>query len=584
MQVELLAQPDLLVLQEFWLFPWLPTCLLLLTVASMALRLPFVVVVGVPALLLLVVAALLPTLPISGLLLTGYLGIAAGVVALVLLAALALQHWPTLRPISDRQALRWLAVMFGLAFVLTFDPLVNSDGVGYYAYLRSAFIDGDLQFANEYAAPQVQRAPWSMPSTATEHIANPWSVGPALVWLPLYVVAHLLVLVGQVLGTGWLPDGFSGPYIPFAMATSALAGLVVLLASYRITRRYVAPPLAVLAVVSLFIGTNLLFYTMREGSFAHAVSTASTALYLLAWLRLEERPTLWRWSLLGLAAGLMLVIYWVNALLLVLPALTFGRLLVAIVRDPSGRVWQRGGALLAGVALAAGLALLGFAPQMLAWQIVYGSFLTVPQGQGYASPGSAVWGEFFFSTLRGMLPWTPTLFVALFSSVLLFGRNRWHALCIGLALLVYVWYNASITNWHGSSGFGLRRLSNIVPLVAIGLALLYERLQRWHSVLPSVLAALMASWTLLLLVRHHLFLLPHHWLALYSLPQQALYFSRDALPVQQVPILFYDSYFGRVLLRPAEPTALVQAAALLVTVAAAAWGVLYLFRVESPGD
>ena len=73
-----------------------------------------------------------------------------------------------------------------------------------------------------------------------------------------------------------------------------------MLAGYRICRRWVAPPTALLAVVTAFLGSNLLYYTLREGGFAHGLSAATATVYVLAWLRLEERPACgagrsWAW-------------------------------------------------------------------------------------------------------------------------------------------------------------------------------------------------------------------------------------------------------------------------------------------------
>src|SRR5215218_7997609 len=116
-----------------------------------------------------------------------------------------------------------------------------------------------------------------------------------------------------------------------------------MLVGYRICRRWVAPPIALLAVAAAFFGSNLLYYTMREGGFAHGLSAATAALYVLAWLRLEERPSVWRWAQLGTAAGLMLVTYWVSGLVLVLPAFTFvRRLIVALRTAPEQRGRQIG--------------------------------------------------------------------------------------------------------------------------------------------------------------------------------------------------------------------------------------------------
>ena len=58
-------------------------------------------------------------------------------------------------PQSVSTASSWHAKVLFLFFLLTLplvNPWVRGDGVGYYAYLRSALIDHDLDFENDYFA------------------------------------------------------------------------------------------------------------------------------------------------------------------------------------------------------------------------------------------------------------------------------------------------------------------------------------------------------------------------------------------------------------------------------------------------
>jgi hypothetical protein len=567
------APADLL--QELWLAPLLPLGLLLLGLWALLLRMPPLLAGVLPALALAALLLAAHMLPAARLVLAAYLSTAAGVAMLVALLLWLLRRLPRLAPRSDQAAAAWMAALWALLLLASFSPLVNSDGVGYYAYLRSLTMDGDLHFANEFTAPAFSRTPWSLQPTPTGHVVNLWSVGPAICWAPLYGLAHVLVHVGQVLGIPWQANGYDSPYIVLSIFTSALAGLVIMLASYRVCRRFVGPPVALLAVVSVFLGGNLLYYTMLEGSFAHALSTAAAALYVLAWLRLEEQPDMRRWALLGVAAGALVLIYWVTALLLLLPALTAARLLLAALRSPPGQRVPQLARLLAGGLVAAALALLVFSPQMMAWYVLYGSPLTIPQGEGFVSLGSFDWREYFFSTLYGLLPWTPAFFVGMLGVALLVRQRPWLALCLLLSMGLYIWFNGSIPGWHGSSGFGLRRLTPLAPWFAVGLALLYDALRRWHAAIPATLAALLMTWASLLLVRYYLFMLPHDLGSLYKLRYWSLLLSREALPFERVPTLLTSSYFWRALAgRPFSPAHALEAAVLLAILALVLWGVL----------
>src|SRR5207302_10792744 len=97
---------------------------------------------------------------------------------------------------------RLLAAMFVVTLPLA-TPLIRGDGVGYYAYARSMLIDGDLRFAQDWldgnasfvrgatdASGQIRPDQY----TPTGYVANHFTIGPALLWLPALAAMHLLGL------------------------------------------------------------------------------------------------------------------------------------------------------------------------------------------------------------------------------------------------------------------------------------------------------------------------------------------------------------------------------------------------------
>jgi len=86
-------------------------------------------------------------------------------------------------------------------------PEFRGDSASYFAYVRSAVLDRDLDFANEWEH-------WGYPEparTVTGLRQNVQSVGPAVLWTPFYLLAHAYVRLG--LGAAPYPaDGYSAPY------------------------------------------------------------------------------------------------------------------------------------------------------------------------------------------------------------------------------------------------------------------------------------------------------------------------------------------------------------------------------------
>src|SRR6185503_18869113 len=91
-----------------------------------------------------------------------------------------------------------LVAAFALLFALhaSHERRVASDGVDHFVSLRSLWMDGDLDFANDYArlSPRGTSVDAATPLGRT---GNLHPVGPALAWSPFYLLADVLArLVG----------------------------------------------------------------------------------------------------------------------------------------------------------------------------------------------------------------------------------------------------------------------------------------------------------------------------------------------------------------------------------------------------
>ena len=74
---------------------------------------------------------------------------------------------------------------------------------------------------------------------------------------------------------------------------------------------------------------------------------------------------------------------------------------------------------------AAGAALLVFSPQFIAWKILFGRWITIPQGQGFLEPSSANLLIPLFSANHGFFNWTPVMFLGFVGLFLGLRRSPW---------------------------------------------------------------------------------------------------------------------------------------------------------------
>lgn len=390
--------------------------------------------------------------------------------------------------------------------------LIGSDGIGYYVYLPSAWLDGDLDFTDEYAvffayagdataetAFYLQQTPQGVPP-------NQWAIGPALLWSPFFLLAHLLALGLQAGGFPVATDGYGFLYQATVLVGSILfAGAGVWL-TYRFVLHWVQSHVALAGVLLVVLGGNLIYYMTAEPSMSHGVSTFASALFFLLWIKRRDHHDQLTPILLGATAGMMALIRPQDGLLLVLPFLD--RLPAVIHGMRTGdfaalRQW------LWATIIAAIAALVVFSPQLLSWQIIYGSVLR----SGYVYAGGVFnWFaprlvEVMLSPERGLLVWHPIFLGALIGLGLLWRSDR-RMSALGLLAIAMQWYIiASWTDWMQGDAFGGRMFIVCTPIFALGLARLIEYATTrfsWWAILG--VAALLVLWNFLLYVEYRFFL------------------------------------------------------------------------------
>jgi hypothetical protein len=392
--------------------------------------------------------------------------------------------------------------------------VIRSDGHGYYAWLRSLLLDGDWSFDNEFDEHN-PLGDWVPPATRrTERglRANPWSVGPACVWAVPVVPAHLCLTSLPGLGPHWRADGYTLPYQLLVGGTTVLASFLGLGFLYAICRHFARPSRAALAAALLVLGTPVVFYSAIEVAMAHGVGAAAVAGLVWYWLRTYGEAVRGRWFLVGLLVGVAALMRWQLATFALLPA---GESVLQCRR--AGWTMRP----LLGLAAAGLGALIGFLPQVVAWQVVYGHWLATPTTPAHNWLDPA-WGRVLLSTDRGLFSWTPLTLLALLGLGAGTVRSRsertegsaagkWEPLALLLAaFMVQVYVVASLLGeevWLGVS-FGFRFLTEAGVALAPGLALLLERARgRWLSFLGG-LGCVLVLGNLLLICQYRYGLVP----------------------------------------------------------------------------
>lgn len=373
-------------------------------------------------------------------------------------------------------------------------PDFGADSPSYYVYLRSAFFDHDLDFANEWAYWEYPERPL----TPNGHRLNQHAAGSALLWSPFFVAAHAYVRVGARLGLhSYDADGYSLPYLRAAAwgtATWVVLGLALLI---RVLQASFGRALGLLAALGAFLASPLPYYVLVQPLMAHGNVFALTCALVWLWLAIERHPTAARWAQAGVLVGLLAATRW--------QAVVAGVLLapLALVNARAGSLriqWLLG---------AAAGAVLGALPQLLAWFVLFGNPFVIVQwafGSGVRLEQAQTglhWGAPFFwdvllSADRGLLSWTPVAGLG-FAGLLMLARRRTALALGGLAVAILTaWVNASARDWSGADAFGARRFDLAFPLLAFGLAELVRvttsTLERRPWLAPAAGLAVLVAW------------------------------------------------------------------------------------------
>ena len=379
------------------------------------------------------------------------------------------------------------------------------DAAFYYAYARSIVFDGDLRIDNDLqlsyatATPDFAGARPDQLKTESDRVISPFAIGSSLLWLPWLAILRGLAAIGQAAGP--LPGTLTGFEWYFTLGLSTLSMILGWLAfwfAYRSALQVSEKSSALLATLTLLFATPLLYYMHAEALFAHATSAFIISVFIYAWWRHFRLPTSYPSALaIGALLGLAILVRWQHLVYLVLPVSTVaGWWFSAPAGQRKGRIRP---AILQALLVSMGAAAV-VSLQLVHWRLLYGQWITIPQGAAFMDWAAPFWNEVLFSPFRGLLPWMPVFFLALAGLLIQMKKQRQFLLPLLIVLALETYINSAAGDWFAGGGYGPRRFTGEVAILVIGYAALLQSLPQRIRLIAGGLAAvalMLQQWILL---------------------------------------------------------------------------------------
>ncbi|MDC3253150.1 hypothetical protein OAU25_02755 [Crocinitomicaceae bacterium] len=182
--------------------------------------------------------------------------------------------------------------------------IIGGDIRGYYAYLPALFINKHLKFQDleVYKMSRPGYQVWTKQTKAgTRYIK--YTCGMAIMYSPFFFIADALAIK-----LGAAPDGFSWPYQMALIVASIFYLIIGIVFLSKFLLRFFSDYAVSIALIVLFLGTNLYFYETKHLTYSHGFSFALICLFLFSATSWFDSFRL-RWAIwMGVSCGLMVLI------------------------------------------------------------------------------------------------------------------------------------------------------------------------------------------------------------------------------------------------------------------------------------
>lgn len=347
---------------------------------------------------------------------------------------------------------------------------IAGDAQAYYAYLPATFIYADFSYGfideiNQKHYPKSLQKSFLKPNGTGQ--VNKTFPGVAILYLPFFLIAHVLALVFNLDA-----DGYSTIYqvlFDIGLWVYLFLGLVFLKKVLLYFKFSILN--ANLTTLILCLGTNLFFYSVYDQSVTHVYNFFLANVFVFMLLKFKENGhykflgwALFVLCLLGITRPTNILV--LGLLFFFIPSISFYKQVFSTLIRPKN--------LLKSVLISLPILLIPF----LLWKIQTGNWVVYSYGEEGFNFATPHFSEFIFSYLKGWLTYTPIAFLVLvFGFILLFKKDK-PRFFVGISFYVLTIYIfSSWWCWYYGAGMGQRVMIDHYLLLGYLISLIVASLE-----------------------------------------------------------------------------------------------------------
>lgn len=357
----------------------------------------------------------------------------------------------------------------------------------YYAYLPAMFVNKDIGlFRTEISYELLERYDFPVKTEKGGYVFK-MSTGVAVMQAPFFAIAHIIALCGND-----AEDGYSEPYRVLVMVSAIFYAFFGLFFIRKTLIKFFSEQATSLVLITLFLGTNLYFYTLYEGAMSHVYSFFLVSVFVYLTVSWHNQPNGRQLLFTAFVLGLITLIRPVNICLSIF-FLLYRAANQETLKEKFTVLWTQWRYILIGIILF----LFPIFLQLLYWKYTTGQFVYYSyRDESFFWTSPKIWLG-LFSYQKGWLIWTPVMWFSVLGLLIMFLKKPLsrHATVIFITISLYIYIIFCWWCWWYGGGFGMRPMIDASPILAIPLAHFFGQLFRskiWYYPVLGIWVFLLA--------------------------------------------------------------------------------------------